>query len=124
MSNFYIEPDKTHVEGEYQAEKHASPECRAGCRALCLSVGPGTAKRLGRRFPLRGDWFSVRVSVMKALVLKKFLDHPDLKEQLLATGSQELVEENYWGDTFWGVCRGVGKNHLGKILMEVRGELQ
>ena len=32
----------------------------------------------------------------------------------------EIVEENTWGDTFWGVCKGVGENHLGKLLMEIR----
>ena len=47
-----------------------------------------------------------------------------LKEMLLLTGDQEIIEENYWGDTFWGVCRGKGQNHLGKILMKVRDELR
>jgi hypothetical protein len=42
---------------------------------------------------------------------------------LLLTGDEELIEGNFWGDVFWGVCNGVGKNHLGKILMEVRSEL-
>ena len=42
---------------------------------------------------------------------------------LLATGKATLVEGNSWGDTFWGVCRGKGKNMLGKILMRVRKRL-
>jgi predicted NAD-dependent protein-ADP-ribosyltransferase YbiA (DUF1768 family) len=25
---------------------------------------------------------------------------------------------------FWGVCRGKGENHLGKIIMDVRKEIQ
>ena len=46
--------------------------------------------------------------------------------QLLDTGDQELVEYNTWGDTYWGVCTRIrqGQNWLGKILMEVREELQ
>ena len=28
-----------------------------------------------------------------------------------------------WGDVFWGVCKGKGKNRLGRILMAVRQEL-
>lgn len=32
----------------------------------------------------------------------------------------EIVEDNYWGDTFWGRCNGSGQNNLGKILMEIR----
>lgn len=45
---------------------------------------------------------------------------PGLQAKLLETGNEELVEGNYWGDTFWGVCRGRGENHLGKLLMKVR----
>ena len=39
-------------------------------------------------------------------------------------GNEELIEENWWNDTFWGVCRGVGKNHLGQILMKIRKEIK
>ncbi len=49
-----------------------------------------------------------------------------LKEILLATGNAFLIEHNeavgrddYWSDT----GNGIGKNMLGKILMEVRGKL-
>lgn len=49
---------------------------------------------------------------------------PELKEMLLATGDEELVEGNYWHDTIWGVCDGVGENHLGKMLMEIREDLR
>lgn len=47
-----------------------------------------------------------------------------LKEMLLATGDEELVEENAWGDQYWGVCNGDGQNKLGKILMRAREELK
>uniref|UniRef100_UPI00345E83CD NADAR domain-containing protein n=1 Tax=uncultured Duncaniella sp. TaxID=2768039 RepID=UPI00345E83CD len=50
--------------------------------------------------------------------------NPALAEKLIATGDAELVEGNYWHDTVWGVCDGVGENHLGKILMRVREELK
>ena len=53
----------------------------------------------------------------------KFMQHSDLKEQLLSTGSVQLVEGNDWNDREWGVCNGEGKNKLGKILMRIRGEL-
>jgi predicted NAD-dependent protein-ADP-ribosyltransferase YbiA (DUF1768 family) len=43
---------------------------------------------------------------------------------LLATDDEELVEGNWWNDTFWGVCRGDGENNLGKIIMKVRDELR
>jgi len=34
--------------------------------------------------------------------------------KLLSTGNCEIQEGNYWGDTFWGVCKGKGENNLGK----------
>ena len=45
---------------------------------------------------------------------------PELREKLLATGDEELIEGNWWNDKFWGVCKGEGCNMLGLILMEVR----
>lgn len=61
---------------------------------------------------------------MYTVCLAKFTQKPELEAMLLATGDKVLVEGNTWGDTEWGVCDGVGKNLLGKILMRIRGELQ
>lgn len=85
---------------------------------------PGEAKRLGRQVPLRPDWDAVRIAEMRELLKQKFAPGTFLAEQLLGTGNEELVEGNYWHDTFWGVCNGVGENHLGKLLMEIRRELR
>ncbi len=82
------------------------------------------AKFHGKRVDLRGDWESVKERVMYEVVKRKFSQNPDLKEKLLATGSKELIEGNTWNDRYWGVCRGVGQNKLGKILMRVREELK
>ena len=80
------------------------------------------AKKLGRKVQLRSDWEQVKLPIMKSLVTIKFQQNPDLYERLNAiTGL--IVEENTWGDTFWGQCNGVGENHLGKILMELRRQL-
>jgi N-glycosidase YbiA len=43
---------------------------------------------------------------------------------LLDTGDAELVEVNHWRDFWWGVCNGVGANHLGRLLMTIRNELR
>ena len=45
-----------------------------------------------------------------------------MRSKLEETRGSELIEGNTWGDRFWGVSRGIGENHLGKILMEERGE--
>jgi predicted NAD-dependent protein-ADP-ribosyltransferase YbiA (DUF1768 family) len=62
---------------------------------------------------------------MRDLIRIKFSKDP-LKSRLLNTGDSELIEGNWWGDKFWGVDErtGVGKNNLGKILMEIREELK
>lgn len=58
---------------------------------------------------------------MRDIVHIKFSSNDDLREALINTGSEELVEGNYWGDTFWGQSPvGTGQNNLGKILMEIR----
>jgi predicted NAD-dependent protein-ADP-ribosyltransferase YbiA (DUF1768 family) len=80
---------------------------------------PGEAKKAGRSVHLRTDWEQIKVGLMCGLVSQKFQD-PKLKQMLLDTGDQELIEGNYWFDDFWGVHNGKGKNQLGKILMLVR----
>ena len=85
---------------------------------------PSEAKRLGRRVKLRDDWEEVKELVMYEICYHKFNQNPDIKRMLLNTGDAELIEGNTWGDCIWGVCNGVGKNLLGKILMRVRNELK
>lgn len=85
---------------------------------------PGEAKRLGKKVTIRRDWDELKLSVMEDLARQKFQKHSDLRRGLLATGNAEIFEGNTWGDKFWGVCRGEGHNHLGKILMKVRSELR
>ncbi len=122
LSNFFVEPDGTHVEGEYQAHKINPP-----VEGLLQSSTPAQAKAIGRTYDQTGrtrkDWYSINLKIMKMLVTRKFQDHPYLLLALGDTESFYLEEGNWWGDQFWGVCNGVGQNHLGLILMEVRTEL-
>ena len=99
-------------------------------RAKIAKLSAKGAKHAGYKVKLRDDWENIRLSVMEALVYYKFKNHPHLLDKLLATGDGQLVEGNRWHDNFWGVCscskchlKG-GKNHLGKILMKVRGQLK
>lgn len=108
------------VEHAYQAAKtHDTAERRR----IAALKSAGQAKRAGRGLRIRSDWESVKVGVMTELVRQKFTNDAELRERLLATVDFELVEGNSWNDQFWGVCRGVGKNWLGRILMLVRAEL-
>ena len=88
-------------------------------RAIANCLTPGRAKRMGRRVALRPDWENVKEDVMFEGLCLKFADE-QLADWLLETGNEELVEGNWWGDTTWGVCNGVGENKLGKLLMKVR----
>lgn len=104
------------VEHAFQAAKSQDPVVR---KEIAQAPSPGSAKRMGRRVQLRPGWDSMKQGVMLALLLVKFQD-PELQAKLLATGDEELVEGNTWGDTYWGCCNGVGENKLGKALMQVR----
>lgn len=93
---------------------------------LCIQEAstPGKAKRMGREVALRSDWEEVKLQVMENCLREKFDNHKLLRDKLIATGDEELVEGNWWNDTFWGVCNGRGQNNLGKLLMKLRAEYQ
>lgn len=77
---------------------------------------------------------------MEMVLRLKLEQHPELKELLLATGDEEIIEDvtNRPGvdkeyaleqrHTFWGAAlrdsEWVGLNFLGKIWMKLRGELR
>lgn len=88
-----------------------------------VNLTPNEAKHKGRRIVLRAKWDNIKPAIMLTLIRIKF-ENLELREKLLATGDEELIEGNYWNDTFWGVCNGIGKNYLGKILMRVREEIK
>jgi len=108
------------IEHAFQAAKTENKAEREDVRQ---APTPGVAKRRGQKVTLRADWDNIKIGVMKDLVRQKFTRHADLKAELLKTGDSNLVEGNVWRDSYWGVCNGVGENHLGKILMEIRTEL-
>jgi ribA/ribD-fused uncharacterized protein len=109
------------VEHAYAAAKTQDPNERERFR---FATTPGEAKRIGRNVALRSGWDDMRVEVMRGLLEKKFALHNELALKLLSTGEAELVEGNTWGDRFWGVCRGQGRNQLGQLLMHRRHELR
>ena len=108
------------VEHFFQAKKSVILKER---ELISKADTPGRAKRMGRKVQLRSDWEDIKLLVMEDALRRKF-SKPRFRAALLATGDEELVEGNYWGDTFWGVCNGTGKNHLGKLLMKIREDLR
>lgn len=84
---------------------------------------PSQAKHYGRTVRLRKDWEEVKLPIMRNLLEQKF-QNPELKQLLQKTKPMQLIEGNSWGDKFWGQCPlGDGKNHLGKMLMEIRDNI-
>ena len=109
------------VENAYQAAKTTDVMQRA---QFTVCDAP-EAKRRGKELTwIRDDWESAKVGVMRKLLQQKFAPGTDLAWMLVGTVEAELVEGNEWGDRFWGVCRGVGANTLGRLLMEQREFLQ
>lgn len=109
----------------FASSEHAFQAAKCPSRAKeFLGLTPGQAKRLGRSVELRDDWEDVKDDVMYEVVLSKFAQNAVLRDKLLSTGDEELIEGNNWGDRYWGQVNGVGKNMLGKTLMRVREELR
>jgi len=111
------------VENAYQAAK-ASKENRIPF----LTVLPGQAKRLGKNVKMTKErlqtWERIKDNVMLNLLEQKFTHGTPLAKKLLDTGDVDIIEGNCWGDTYWGVCDGVGLNKLGILLMNQRAYLK
>ena len=126
LSNFYYSPfmfqgrQYPTVEHFFQAHKAKTYE---DFISVLVEPTPKGAKQVGRNIKMREDWETVKDTIMLEGLRAKF-SIKGLREKLLATGDEELIEGNHWHDTYWGVCNGVGKNKLGKMLMQVREEIR
>jgi len=123
LSNFY--PVEIELDGQvYPTLEHAFQAAKTSNKyereRIRLMATPGQAKNAGRHVQLEKGWDIAKKNVMYKLVLQKFERNPELRQKLIDTGDEELVEGNNWNDHYWGVCNGVGQNILGKILMNVR----
>lgn len=133
LSNFEAAPLR--LEGEwadglvYPTSEHAYMALKTEDldirRRISLLEKGRDAKAFGRTVSLREGWDGpLRLEAMLAALRAKFRQNPELAAKLLATGLLYLEETNDWRDVFWGVCQGKGLNMLGKMLMQVRAELQ
>lgn len=126
LSNFYYSPfmfqgrQYPTVEHFFQAHKAKTYE---DFISVLMEPTPKGAKQVGRKIKMREDWETVKDTIMLEGLRAKF-SIKGLREKLLATGDEELIEGNHWHDTYWGVCNGIGKNKLGKMLMQVREEIR
>jgi N-glycosidase YbiA len=107
------------VEHAYQAAKSLDENIRVKIRD---AKSPAAAKKMGGSVKLRADWEGIKLNIMFELLKEKFANQ-ELRQLLLNTKTAELIEGNWWNDQFYGVCRGKGQNHLGKMLMRIREEI-
>jgi len=125
LSNFYeaeteydgvLYPTAEHA---YQASKFLDEDLRETIRNADT---PDKAKKLASTLDdaKRKNWHKIKANIMMYIVMDKFLRNWELLEDLKATGDAKLVEGNDWGDDFWGVYEGDGRNYLGRILMSIR----
>ena len=125
LSNFY--PVKILYEGfSYPSVEHAYVAAKTidpNKRRLISNMTAGYAKKYGRQIQIRDDWDDVKSEIMFGLLAEKFSQKKFIN-LLLSTNNMYLEETNTWGDTYWGVCNGVGENQLGKMLMNIRSTLQ
>ncbi|HTI61788.1 NADAR family protein [Mucilaginibacter sp.] len=122
FSHFGVEMDGAWwptVEHYFQAQKFADKNYQEQIRK---SSSAKDAANLGRsrKMPIRPDWDDIKNEIMFKAVLKKFQTHTGIRNILIETGTDEIIENSpndyYWG----GGTDGTGENNLGKILMDVR----
>ena len=126
LSNFFISKSQIHINGfifhnaESAFQSFKCPDRQSEFQKL----SPKDAKKLGRRIELRDDWDLIKDNIMYNILCHKFKYNFSLKKALLDTNDIYLVEGNNWGDVYWGVCKNIGYNKLGEILMKIREEIK
>jgi len=100
---------------------------------ILKSKTPKAAKALGKKVKdlVVEKWDAEKDLIMEKGLRAKFVQHPELRKQLLETGGKQIGEANP-RDSYWGIGSGVesdkskcpskwrGQNRMGKCLMKLR----
>lgn len=116
-------------EALYQAARFPNvPDLQEQIR---MQASPMAAKMVTKPYRSasgRPDWDAVRVEVMRWVIRVKVLQGGDFGARLAETGERPIIEDSH-KDRFWGAVFShesgffVGENWLGRLLMDVRGEV-
>jgi ribA/ribD-fused uncharacterized protein len=128
----YEDKEYRTAEALFQALRFKDPTIM---EAIRLEKSPMSAKMLAKKHkaemflcPMSG----ADVEVMRIVLRLKIEQHPELKEELLATGDETIVEDCTKRDRgsarFWGAVlvdgEWQGENMLGRLWMNLRRELR
>lgn len=70
------------------------------------------------------EWNTVKLTFMEVILRAKLDQHQKVRELLMQTKGKNIFE-NSPTDAYWGVGpEGDGENHLGKLWMKLRSELE
>ncbi len=114
-------------EHAYQSGKARRPEVR---RWLMEAPSPALLAMAAHGlyyWDVAPGWSTAKFDRMRQVLRAKFTQHGDLRKLLVATGDVRLVETatiDNETNRLWGEVNGIGRNMLGLLLMEVRGELR
>ena len=136
LSNMY--PAETTIDGiahptaehAYQYAKATFPGDHAQAQKISDTTNPYTAKQLGKSVYVPA-WDARKETVLKEVMTRKFEQSRSLRDELLSTGDNTLVECT--ADGFWGAGCSIDSRHLdnhsfkgrnttGILLKEIRTE--
>jgi len=125
------------VEHYFQAMKAKEFEDQEVFDKIVKSKTPKAAKALGKKVKnfVTEVWDAKRDAIMETGLRAKFVQHPELRKELMAT-EDKLIGEADPRDTYWGIGTSMdleksktpskwrGQNKLGKMLMTLRSDFK
>ena len=114
-------------EHAYQAGKARKPEVRAWLMSAPSPALLAMAAHGLYYWDIAPGWSKTKFARMREVLRAKFTQHADLRELLFSTGEARLVESatvDNEVNRLWGEVNGSGRNMLGVMLMELRGDLR
>lgn len=112
------------VEHAYQWKKFSSSHPEVA-EYIAEARNPWEAKERSSEHTSKLEgWHEQRLGIMEEILRAKAVQHSLVRDILLMSGNKTLIE-NAPQDTFWGIgSGGAGENHMGKLWMKIRSELQ
>ncbi len=98
------------------------------CQQIIRAKSPFEAREIAQKNKVlrRKDWSEVKYEIMEKVLYEKAIQNSYVKEKLLATDNNQIVEDcGSDDDKDWGCgLDGTGQNNLGKIWMRIRSKLE